>query len=119
MHQNCFGRAQDYGIDESIAQAGLEAFQEAMGLAEDDLVRARVEKASICAYRAAIEPIAKLAQEKSELDPALAEKMRPLVKKFFELCRKYGVTHVAEGTTVDAAYQSAKDIFGLAPGEEL
>ncbi|UCF16023.1 MAG: DUF4838 domain-containing protein, partial [Phycisphaerales bacterium] len=57
LHPNCFGKARDYAIDENIARAGLDAFAEAMRLAESDAVRARVEKASICAYRAAIEPV--------------------------------------------------------------
>jgi hypothetical protein len=57
LHPNCFGRAKDYAVDESIAQAGLDAFAEAMELSENDAIRARVEKASICAYRAAIESI--------------------------------------------------------------
>ena len=33
-HPNCFGRAKDYAIDESIAQSGLDFFAEAIELAE-------------------------------------------------------------------------------------
>lgn len=77
-------------VDEDVAQAGLALFQDAMKLAEDDVVRARVEKASICAYAAAIDPIWRL-KEDSVVDPALAEQMRPLVEEFFRLCDKYGL----------------------------
>ena len=35
----------DYGLDDTIAKAGLEALDEAMRVAESDAVRARVEKA--------------------------------------------------------------------------
>ncbi|MHC4167030.1 MAG: DUF4838 domain-containing protein, partial [Planctomycetota bacterium] len=81
LHPNCFGKAKDYAIDENITQAGLDAFAEAMGLAENDAVRARVEKASICAYRAAIEPVWH-SRGKSPIEPALAKRMQPLVRRF-------------------------------------
>ena len=34
-----------------MIQTGLDAFVEALELAENDAVRSRMEKASICAYR--------------------------------------------------------------------
>jgi len=112
LHRNCFGRAKDYAIDESIAQAGLDAFVEALELAENDAVRARVEKGSICAYRAAIEPIWYI-KDKSKVDPALAKRMRPLVKRFLELCDQYGVTNVSERSKIEAESERLKRIVGL------
>ena len=112
LHHNCFGRAKDYGIDETIAQAGLDAFAEAMELADNDTVRARVEKASICAYRAAIEPIWYV-KDKSKVDPALAKRMQPLVKRFLELCDKYGITHASERSKIEAESERLKRIVGL------
>jgi hypothetical protein len=112
LHPNCFGRAKDYAIDETIAQAGLNAFAEAMELAENDAVRARVEKASICAYRAAIEPIW-YTKDKSSIEPALAERMRPLVKCFLDLCKKYGVTNVSEHSRIEDETERLKRIVGL------
>ena len=117
LHHNCFGRAADYGVDETITQAGLEAFAEAMRLAEDDTVRARVEKASICVHRAAVEPC--WYASAGALDPALAERMRPLVKNLFELCRKHGVTMANEGRPVSDAERSLKKAFGLAESENF
>jgi len=112
LHPNCFGRAKDYAIDETIARAGLDAFAEAMELAEDDVVRARVEKASICAYRAAIEPIW-YANDKSSIEPALASRMRPLVKRFLDLCEKYGVTNASERGRIEDEAKRLKRIVGL------
>jgi hypothetical protein len=112
LHPNCFGRAKDYAIDENITQAGLEAFSEAMQLAENEKIRARVEKASICAYRAAIEPIWYV-KDKSSIEPALAERMRPRVKRFLELCNKYGVTHASERSRIEAEGKRLKNIVGL------
>ena len=92
-HCRCLGGSySDYGLDESDARAGMAAIEEAMSLAEDNkAVRNRVDKASIWAYRAAIEPIW-YAKPGEKIDPALALRMRPLVKRFFELCQKHGVT---------------------------
>lgn len=114
QHPNCFGAAAAYGLDAKIAQAGLDAFAEAMKLADDDTVRMRVEKASICALRAAIEP-AWLASEKGKLDPPLADAMRPHVQRFLELCAKFRVPMFSEGITTDAArqrLQAALDLQG-------
>jgi len=112
LHPNCFGRSKDYAIDETMAQAGLDAFAEAMKLAENDSVRARVEKASICAYRAAIEPIWYIKDE-SKIDPVLAERMRPLVERFLVLCEKYGVTHASEHSRIETESERLKRIVGL------
>ena len=83
-------------VDESLARAGLQAFIEAMSLSGNEAVKGRVEKASICAYRAAIEPIWKLKKD-AAIDPALAERMRLLVKEFFRLCDKYGLGGLVAG----------------------
>ena len=77
-------------VDESVATAGLKLFAEAMQLAQSDKVRTRVEKASICAHRAAIDPICRLKKD-AAIDPSLAERMRPLIKEFFRLCDKHGL----------------------------
>ncbi len=100
-HHNCFGRLSDYGLDQSDARAGLAAFDEALALVDTEAVRGRVERASICAYKAALEPIwyARAPVEDAEL----VERMRPLARRFFELCGKYGV---------DRHRESREDIAG-------
>ena len=92
---SCISGQWDLPVDQDIAAAGLRLFAEAMDLAENDEIKARVEKASICAYRAAIDPVWKLKKD-AAIDPALAKQMRPLVKEFSQLCEKYGLaSHVA------------------------
>jgi hypothetical protein len=118
-HQNCFGRAADYGIDEDLARAGLEAFAEGLRRADgDDALRARVEKASICAYRAAVEPVW-YAPAGKPLEPAAAERMRPLIKALFDLCKKHGVTRVSEGEDLESARRRWEGIFGVPTGKEF
>ena len=77
-------------VDEDVASTGVKLFVEALGLAKSDVVKARVEKAAICAYRAALDPIFKL-KENAEVDPADAERLRPLVEEFFRLCEQNGI----------------------------
>lgn len=90
-HADCFGKAADYGSNESVARAGLEAFAQALRLADDDVIRHRVEKASICAYRAAIEPVWYVEDEAqlSSLDVRTISRLKPLVARFFALCEQY------------------------------
>jgi len=116
LHKNCFGTAADYGIDETIAAEGMKLFEEAIASADSDDVRKRVEKTSACVYRAAIEPVWYM-KDGSELDPALAKRMRPLVKRFFEICDKYDITRVSEGEPIAVARDRLKNVFGLSGTE--
>jgi hypothetical protein len=118
LHPNCFGRAADYAVDEAIAQAGLEAFAEALQLAETEEIRSRVEKASICAYRAAIEPLWNL-PDAAALTPELAERMRPLARQFLQLCEKYGVTQFNEGMPMSEARKRIRNLLGVSDDAEL
>ena len=77
-------------VDKGVAKAGLRLFSQAMKLAENDKVKARVERASICAYAAVLDPIWRL-KNKTAIDPALAAYMRPIAKEFFRLCEKHGL----------------------------
>jgi hypothetical protein len=118
IHRNCFGRAVNYAIDETITKAAMDAFAEALTLADSDEVKARVEKASICAYRCAIDPAWEHHTGKP-LDGAEAQRLRPIVKRFFELCTKFGVPMFAETITIDQAKQRLRTNLGMAEGEEF
>ena len=97
IHQaGCISGRWDLPVDASVATAGVNLLAEAMDLAQDDEVKARVEEASICAYRAAIDPIWKLKKD-AAINPALAKRMRPLAKEFFRLCDKYGLSKNVAG----------------------
>jgi hypothetical protein len=104
-HRNCFARsAADYGIDSSVAPRALALFEEALALAGREEVKKRVERASIAAYRLALEPVW-YQGDASEVDPQLLEKMRPLIDRFLELCGKHGVDRAAE----HEAFSSARE----------
>lgn len=109
---SCIYGRWDLPVDPFVAQEGLDIFNEALALAQDEETRKRVEKASLCAYRAAIDPVWRL-EEDVEIDPALAESMRPLVKEFFRLCDEYGL-----GGRVEGDRQRLERILGATSGEE-
>jgi len=117
-HKNCFGTLANRGLDVSIGERGLKLFAAAERLAEDEAVRRRVEKASICAYRAAIEPSWNL-KPSAPLDANLAGQQRPLVRRFFDLCKKYGVTQVSERRSVTERLTMYKQLFSLKETESL
>jgi hypothetical protein len=91
VHQSsCIKARWHLPVDDRISEMGLKAFRDAMDLAENETVKARVEKASICAYRAALEPVWTLKQGQT-LDAATAAKLRPIAKEFLRLCDKWAL----------------------------
>jgi hypothetical protein len=117
-HRNCFGRLADYGLDQTDAEFGLDAFARALALADSETLRQRVEKASICAYRAALEPVWYVDQ--ASLTPDMIEKARPLARQFFSLCDKYQVDrHRETDEDVAAASVRLKQTLGLAADESF
>ena len=107
-HQACFGDAEQYGLDDPmVVQAGLDAFAEAMRLADSDALKARVEKASVCAYRLAIEPACR--PKTKPLDPEVVKRLQPLAKRFFEICDKHHIDTASEGRKVETFRQRIKE----------
>jgi hypothetical protein len=119
IHRNCFGRAADYAIDDAVAAAAMDAFAEALTLADNEAVKSRVEKASICAYRAAIDRAWEVPADRRPLEAGQAQQLRPLVKRLFELCAKFEVPMFSEGTSIEQAKQRLRTNLGLAEGEDF
>ena len=117
-HCRCVGGTlEEFGLgDSAVGAKGLEAFDEAMRLAENETIRTRVEKMSICAYRAALEPVWYIKDIKP-VDPELAERMRPMAEQFFKLCDKYDVKRCGEGShkamTIEGARERLSGLLGL------
>ena len=86
VHPNCFPKPEEVGLRPEIARKALDYFNRALELADNDAVRARVEKASICAYRTMIDAGGLLT--KAEL--------KPIVDSYVELCQRYEMTFAAE-----------------------
>jgi hypothetical protein len=77
----------------------------------------RVRKASITAYRAALEPV--WYEEAEPVTPELAESLRPIAVRFFELCRQFGVDRPHEDGALEPIRQRLCLRLGLnGRGEE-
>jgi hypothetical protein len=124
------GWRENFGIDDELVQTGMKLFEEALRLADNDneVVRSRVEKASICIYSAAVEPAyqwghtafydGKGEYDTRPIDPSLAP-TRPYARKFFELCNKYGVNLWSEGHDLKTAREYIRRAYGLKKDEPL
>lgn len=128
--KNCFAQPADYGITPQVARAGIEAFGKAMELAENEEVRARVEKASVYAYRAAVGDLPFLLSghrhsmwkkgdwnPEERLSPEAAEQVRPYMHNLVELCKKYEIPRWSENWTMDEALIIWRKVFGMKDGE--
>ena len=134
MSRSCMGTGEDYKIEEPVIRAGLEAFDQAMKLAGNDVVRQRVEKASTAAYCAAFAEASFWTWENRNKDvpaanagigwgridkkmpPRLAAAL-PYARRYFRLTKKYGPTRWAEGVTIEQASAFFKAGFGLKEDE--
>jgi len=117
-HPRCNGSAADFAIDAAITAAAMKAFKDAMKLADSDELRTRVEKASLCALRAAIEPIWR-AKDPRQLSAAVARRLRPVARRFFALCRKHRVSRFAEHIPLPKAELRVKFLLGVKEDEDI
>ncbi len=90
LHPTCFPTPEEVGLDPEIAGKALSYFGQGLELASSAEVRARVEKASICAYKAKI-------ATGSPTDEGRAA----LLEHYIALCRRYGLTHGSEQTPAE------------------
>ena len=128
LEKSCFAHPREYGIDARVAQVGLDAFAQAMALAESDVIRDRVERASIWAYRAAVGDLptrlsgglwARWNRGEATieaLDPAVAAERRPHMRRLLELCAKHRVTRWSENWSIEDALPLLKMFFRLEEG---
>ncbi len=113
LHPTCFSTESALGLDPATTRRIWDRFTEARRLARTEEVRQRVEKASLCAYRAA------LSQATSELTvaggvarPASAEYGPDLLNAYHEMCRRFGATMESETVRTDAFVESLQALFG-------
>ncbi len=98
LHPRCFPTAEDVGLDAESAQTIFDYFQQALGLAENPEIRARVEKASIPAHKAM------LVAGNME-----SQKRQTLIDEYIALCERYNMSHAAETQTAEAYFEELRD----------
>lgn len=92
VHPTCFPAESSLCITPESARRIMAYFQEALSLARSEAVRARVEKASLCAYRAAISACSmKLVYRDGVCLPDLEGLDPGLLDHYAALCQRFGV----------------------------
>jgi hypothetical protein len=103
VHPGCFPTESSLCINPETARRIFAYFQEALSLAQSDEVRARVEKASLCAYRAVLSAASmRLAYHDGTCRPDLAGLQPDILDQYAALCSRYGVSMEDENTSSSA-----------------
>jgi hypothetical protein len=119
LHPGCFPTEASLAISPESSQRITAYFQEALALAKSDAVRARVEKASLCALRAALSTTSmKLVYKDGVCKPDLDGSQADLVEEYAKLVERYGVpmdgehataqTYINEMRTLHAGMKAVK-----------
>ena len=95
LHPRCFPSPEEVGLDAESSQRVFDYFQEALALADNSDVKARVEKASIPAYKAMLVAGGDIEQKRR----------RTLIAEYIALCKRYGMTHAAETQAAEAYFE--------------
>ncbi|MDE0682057.1 MAG: DUF4838 domain-containing protein, partial [Candidatus Poribacteria bacterium] len=99
LHPRCFPTPEDVGLDAESAQAVFDYFQQALALADKPEIRARVEKASIPAYKAMLVAGGEIP----------SEKRLTLIDEYIALCERYNMSHAAETQAAEAYFQELRN----------
>lgn len=102
LNARCIGsKPTDFGLDWNFANYIFEKFQEALAMADNEIIRNRVEKASICAYVAVIETFAHdINEPDKQRGDRNEEKYNSIVNRFIELAKKFDMRYYNESTLV-------------------
>ena len=98
LHPRCFPTPEDVGLDAESSQTIFDYFQQALALAEKQEIRARVEKASIPAYKAMIVAGGEMP----------AQKRQTLIDEYITLCERYNMSHAAETQAAEAYFEELR-----------
>jgi hypothetical protein len=120
VHPTCFATESALGVTPESARVAYGAFRDAMGLARSDAVRTRVEKASLCAYRAALSASStQLSVKDGVCRPDLSGFEPNLLDRYAELASRYGVTMESEMTPATAYVETLRRLFAGLPAITL
>ena len=98
LHPRCFPTPEDVGLDAESTQTIFDYFQQALTLAEKPEIRARVEKASIPAYKAMIVAGGEMPSQKRQT----------LIDEYITLCERYNMSHAAETQAAEMYFEELR-----------
>ena len=98
LHPGCFPSPKDVGLNPEMCKKIMAYFDTALKLADNDVIKARVEKASICAYRAMIEAGGDMTDSEREA----------IIDKYIDLCKRYNMTFASEQMQASTFFEKLK-----------
>jgi hypothetical protein len=98
LNPGCFPSPADVGLNPEMSRKIMDYFNKALALADDDVIKARVEKASICAYRAMIEAGGEMPESEREA----------IIDRYIDLCKRYNMTFAAETVPATTFFEQLK-----------
>jgi hypothetical protein len=112
VHPTCFSTESGLCINPQSARRIMGFFHEAMALAKSDAVRDRVEKASLCAYRAALSAASvDLTCANGICRPDLTGLDPNLLDRYEAMCAKYGATTESIDVPVGTYVESLRMLY--------
>jgi hypothetical protein len=92
----CFGIPEEFGLTREVSQKALAFFDAALAATDDPDVQARVEKASICAYRAMIETGSAYTYADGRARLVFPEGYGHVPGRYIDLCGRHNMTQATE-----------------------
>jgi hypothetical protein len=108
FHPTCFPHPQELGLTPQVAGKIFDYFQKALAEAEDETVRNRVEKASICAYRTVLETCGDYRVENGLRKVYYPRRYPDVVQGYVTLTQKHGQRTSQEGYPIEHYYKMLK-----------
>lgn len=119
LHPDCFPTAMEVGLDRDFALESVAWFQKALELAPDQVIKDRVEKASLCAWKALVETSGGTRYENGMCYIDLPKSHENLIETYVALGRKAGLTMARETQTAEEFYASLHSMTGGFPATRI
>jgi hypothetical protein len=120
LHPTCFSTESSLHLDEPTVRMIWDRLDEAMRLARSPEVRARVEKASLCARRAALSAAtSSLTFADGVCRPATTGYGPDLLREYADLCSRYGATMDSEQMQTQAQIEGLSKLFEGIPAVRI
>ncbi|MBX3176428.1 MAG: DUF4838 domain-containing protein [Candidatus Hydrogenedentes bacterium] len=119
VHPECFPTGLEVGLDQDVALKALDYFKRAMALAPDDATRARVEKASLSAYKALVATSGSTRYEDGMCYLDIPAEYGTLIDDYIALGRKHGLTMARETVTAEDFFNEIKGMTQGFPAVQL
>ncbi|MDZ7292221.1 MAG: DUF4838 domain-containing protein [candidate division KSB1 bacterium] len=98
LHPICFASPKEVGLDPQVAERIFGYFSNALALADNVVIRERVEKASISAHRAMLETNVSFKYVDGKLRRVYTGEHAQIAENYMTLSRKYALTMIDENT---------------------